>query len=94
MYRVKLLLMTHTKQSLIKKIVAKRMQEIVDSIPAKEYNNTLEQMYSAYSSKSKDEIVLLYNTKITSTADQVTVEQVSDLIWQGWPNCYNRFVEG
>ena len=72
--------MTHTKQALIKKIVAKRMQEIVDSIPAKDYNNTLEQMYSAYSSKSKDEIVLLYNTKITSTADQVTVEQVSDLI--------------
>ena len=56
------------------------MQEIVDSIPAKDYNTTLEQMYSAYSSKSKDEIVLLYNTKITSTADQVTVEQVSDLI--------------
>ena len=72
--------MTHTKKDLIKKIVAKRMQEIVDSIPAKDYNNTLEQMYSAYSSKSKDEIVLLYNTKITSTADQVTVEQVSDLI--------------
>ena len=44
--------MTHTKQSLIKKIVAKRMQEIVDSIPAKEYNNTLEQLYSALSSKS------------------------------------------
>ncbi len=72
--------MTHTKKDLIKKIVAKRMQEIVDSIPAKDYNTTLEQMYSAYSSKSKDEIVLLYNTKITSTADQVTVEQVSDLI--------------
>ena len=72
--------MTHTKKDLIKKIVAKRMQEIVDSIPAKDYNTTLEQMYSAYSSKSKDEIVLLYNTKITSTADKVTVEQVSDLI--------------
>tara|TARA_Y100001970_G_scaffold288367_1_gene415450 strand:+ start:1322 stop:1540 length:219 start_codon:yes stop_codon:yes gene_type:complete len=72
--------MTHTKKDLIKKIVAKRMQEIIDSIPAKDYNTTLEQMYSAYSSKSKDEIVLLYNTKITSTADQVTVEQVSDLI--------------
>ena len=72
--------MTHTKKDLIKKIVAKRMQEIIDSIPAKDYNTTLEQMYSAYSSKSKDEIVLLYNTKITSTADKVTVEQVSDLI--------------
>ena len=80
MYRVNLLLMTHTKQSLIKKIVAKRMQEIVDSIPAKEYNNTLEQMYSAYSSKSKDEIVLLYNTKLDKPTDQVTVDEVSDLI--------------
>jgi|TARA_B100001094_G_scaffold292746_1_gene312169 hypothetical protein len=72
--------MTHTKQSLIKKIVAKRMQEIVDSIPAKEYNNTLEQMYSAYSSKSKDEIVLLYNTKLDKPTDQVTVDEVSDLL--------------
>tara|TARA_B100000902_G_scaffold262303_1_gene248533 strand:+ start:98 stop:316 length:219 start_codon:yes stop_codon:yes gene_type:complete len=72
--------MTHTKQSLIKKIVAIRMQEIIESIPANEYNTTLEKMYQDYSTKTKDEIVLVYNAKFKEKTDKVTVEQVSDLI--------------
>ncbi len=56
------------------------MQEIIESIPANEYNTTLEKMYQDYSTKTKDEIVLVYNAKFKEKTDKVTVEQVSDLI--------------
>ena len=72
--------MTTTKKDLVKRLVATRMSKLLEIDSKIDYKKVLDNLYTNFEDKSIEDIVLYYNTTVTSGEQKVTVEQVSDLL--------------
>ena len=72
--------MTTTKKDLVKRLVATRMSKLLEVDSKIDYKKVLDNLYTNFEDKSIEDIVLYYNTTVTSGEQKVTVEQVSDLL--------------